>query len=66
MGLNLSGPAALWGFKLLSRFFYALGGNMNIRHFEWGLGLRGEMGPESCKSCRVLCAIRLRLIKLSV
>ena len=56
--------SSLVGVKTFMHFFYALYGDINIRHFGVWTGLEGGFIPESCKSCRVLCAICLRLIGL--
>ena len=47
MDLNLSGSAIFWEFKLsfYQFFFYALCGNMDIRHFGMWAGLKGEFIP---------------------
>ena len=63
------------GVKAFEQFFYAIGGNLYIRHFGvwavfkggscWDNGMEGGGGLiESCRSCKVFCASCLRLIGL--
>ena len=56
MGLSLSGPAALWGFKPLRSFSMPWAETWILGIGGYGLGWNGRFIPESCKSCRVLWA----------
>ena len=62
MGLSLSGPAALWGFKPLKSFSMPWAETWILGIGGYGLGWNRRFIPESCKSCRVLWASCLRLV----
>ena len=51
MGLNLSGPAALCGFKPTINLSMPSAVILISGILGWGLGLNGGLAPESCKSC---------------
>ena len=72
--------SSFMGVKAFEQFFYAIGGNLYIRHFGvwagfkgggfvpgscWDVWMEGGGGlTESCRSCKVFCASCLRLIRL--
>ena len=51
MGLNLSGPAALCGFKPTSSLSMPSAVMLISGILGWGLGWNGGLASESCKSC---------------
>ena len=51
MGLNLSGPAALCGFKPTSSLSMPSAVMLISGILGWALGWNGGLAPESCKSC---------------
>ena len=51
MGLNLSGPAALCGFKHTSNLSIPSAAMLVSDIFGWRLGWNGRLALKSCKSC---------------
>ena len=62
MGLNLSGPAALCGFKPTSSLSMPSAVMLISGILEWGLGWNGGLALESCKSCSDFWARYFKLV----
>ena len=62
MGLNLSGPAALWGFKPTSSLSMPSADMLISGILGLVLGWNGGLTPESCKSCNDSWARDFRLM----
>ena len=62
MGLNLSDPAALCGFKPTSSLSLPSAAMLISGILEWGLGWNCGLVPESCKSCSDFWASEFKLM----
>ena len=62
MGLNLSGPAALCGFKHTISLSMPSAAMLISGILGWELGWSGRLAPESCRSCNDFWARDLKLM----